>query len=103
MYELTSPSVTVVRSGRLADLSACAVIAAIFCFSCVASRRDLLTHVEHLIDGVVRLADIGVRLLLEIAQRLHPIFQLGFIGRRLGRELSQLLHEAVAILLRLPA
>src|SRR4051812_29230800 len=40
MYELTSPSVTVVRRSGVVAFSPAAVIAAIFCFSEVASRRE---------------------------------------------------------------
>src|SRR4051794_17091371 len=159
MYELTSPSVTVVRRSCAAGFSPTAVIAAIFCFSEVASRceartsasalaprqttaqtaarpltpsfyslrpvglprpgdylghaavhillehpePDLLANVEEPVDLVVSLADVAVRALFDVAQRLQPVLQLGLAHLRIGDMLAQFEQQPVVLLRRHPA
>jgi len=67
------------------------------------AEAGLLPHVEHLIDGVVGLADVGVRLLLEIAQLFHPLLHLRLVRLLRQCQPAQILQDPVAILLRLAA
>src|SRR5438093_6744862 len=51
----------------------------------------LLTDVEHLIDGVVRLADFAVRPRLELIERLQAILDLRLVRLRIVHKTPQLL------------
>src|SRR6266851_778026 len=60
----------------------------------------LLADVEDLVDRLVRLADFGLRPILEILQRLHLFLHRRLVGLRIVGQPSQLLQPAVALLQR---
>src|SRR3954451_18892695 len=93
MYELTSPSVTVVRRSCAAGFSPTAVIAAIFCFSELASRCEARTSASALAPRQT-MAQTAARLLTP------SFYSLRSVG--LPRPGNYLSHPPVHVLLEHP-